>query len=83
MAVVQDAVHFSKARWRQEPAAPGAPLAVRLAAFHGAMVDEMGRSFCGLDPVLREFLSLMILKGVIEAGEDADEVEAAIGVNLR
>ena len=80
MAVTWDAVQHSKTRWRQEPDAPDAPLAVRLAAFQGDMIGDLERAFPGVALVPPGCLALLILKGVVEAGEDKSAIEAAAGV---
>lgn len=82
VAVAQDAIYHAKTRWRQEPLALGAPLAVRLAVFQGDVLGELDRAFLGAALVPPEVLALLILRGVVEAGEDKEAVEAASGVKL-
>ena len=83
LGVVQDVRHLSAMRWRQELAPTGAPLAVRLAVHHGAVAGELRRSYPGLDRVTPQHLALLVLLGVVDAGEASAEVKAVTGLKLR
>lgn len=73
VALTPDSMHHSKTRWHQEP---GASLSVRLAAFQGHMLGDLEQACLGLVPVPTKCLTLMILKGVVEIGEDEGAIRA-------
>lgn len=76
VAVTPDSMRHPKTGWHQEP---GASLSVRPAAFQGHMLGDLEQACLGLVPVTTKCLTLMILKGVVEIGED----EGAIGAAFR
>lgn len=83
LGVVEDAIDFSRRRWLREIYASDAPLAVRLATFQRATMIEMERASMGFNQIPDGCLVMLILKGVVAAGEDVAAVEAASGAMLR
>lgn len=82
--VVEDARRRSMIRWRQGlTILAAAPLALRLAVHQGAVREEVRDAFPGLDMIQDPYLVLIILLGVVDAGEDVERVEAVTGITLR
>lgn len=65
------------------PILADAPLALRLAVHQGAVRQEVRNAFPGLDMIQDPYLAMIILLGVVDAGEDIERVEALAGVQLR